>query len=425
VKRTSGTPRRLNVASRRSRVPGPNSSHASSWIPYRTPDDACAELAATQAARAKSSTNSVFRLAGDLIGGSNLTLCILAAQPQEGARNLICGLGAEITGGPSRGSLLDGNGELRGFVFAGESERIGLVRDEALRTSCFGQLAILCAEFGDEVPYVGGLDRKFTFGGSRVPFLNRQQGIFRAAVQRGEAALSIQTSFSSPYDDHETPDGFLYAYRGTDPDHRDNRALRAAHDLTVPIAYFVATRQGWYRPIFPCFVVADDRAALRVLVQPGAWRGPVDDREPSVIDDPLERRYVIRETKVRVHQARFRGRVLPAYRDQCAICRLKELRLLDAAHILGDVEERGQPIVSNGVSLCSIHHRAFDQDLVGIDPDYTVRISRRLLDEEDGPMLELLKGFDKSPIAVPRSSALRPDRERLAERFERFLDRAH
>lgn len=150
----------------------------------------------------------------------------------------------------------------------------------------------------------------------------------------------------------------------------------------------------------------------------------MDEREPAVIDDPIERRYVVRETKVRVHQARFRGRVLPAYRDQCAICRLKELRLLDAAHIVGDLEAHGDASVTNGVSLCSIHHRAFDQHLVGIDPNYEVRVSQRLLEDEDGPMLELLKGFHAQPLAVPRASALRPDRERLAERYERFLARS-
>jgi putative restriction endonuclease len=121
---------------------------------------------------------------------------------------------------------------------------------------------------------------------------------------------------------------------------------------------------------------------------------------------------------------RFRGQVLPAYRDQCAICRLKELPLLDAAHIVGDLEDRGDAIVSNGVSLCSIHHRAFDHDLVGIDADYTVRISPGLLEEDDGPMLELLKGFEAQPLLVPRQLALRPDRERLADRFDRFLERA-
>lgn len=296
--------------------------------------------------------------------------------------------------------------------------------DEALRTSCFSQLAILCAEHGDDVPYDGGLDRGFAFGGARVPFLNRQQGIFRAAAQRGPAALSVQTSHRSPYDDRETPDGFLYAYRGIDPDHRDNRALRAAHATGVPIVYFVATRPGWYRPIFPSYVVEDDPAALRVLIQPGGWRGPIEEREPALIDDPIERRYVVRETKVRVHQARFRGRVLPAYRDQCAICRLKELRLLDAAHIVGDVEAHGEPIVSNGISLCSIHHRAFDQHLVGIDANYNVRVSRRLLEEDDGPMLDLLKGFHGLPLSVPRAPALRPDRERLAARYEHFLLRS-
>ena len=53
-----------------------------------------------------------------------------------------------------------------------------------------------------------------------------------------------------------------------------------------------------------------------------------------------------------------------------------------------------------------------------------MRVSRRLLDEDDGPMLDLLKGFERQPISVPRASALRPDRERLAQRFERFLERA-
>jgi putative restriction endonuclease len=112
--------------------------------------------------------------------------------------------------------------------------------------------------------------------------------------------------------------------------------------------------------------------------------------------------------------------VLPAYRDQCAICRLKEVRLLDAAHIIGDLESSGEPTVANGVSLCTIHHRAYDHHLVGISPDYRVHVAPRLLDDEDGPMLDLLKTFDRVPITVPRASALRPDRGRLAIRFEHF-----
>lgn len=283
-------------------------------------------------------------------------------------------------------------------------------------------LSILVAEFGEDIPYTGGLARGFPFRGRRVPFLNYQKGIYRSAVQRGPAALSIQTSWRSPYDDEEVADGFVYAYRSGDIAQPDNRALRAAHALQVPIVYFIGTRPGWYKPVFPCFVRSDDEAARTVLVTPGGLVGPIDEPEPTPLDDPIDRRYAVRETRVRLHQARFRGRVLPAYASQCAICTLKEARLLDAAHIVGDIETEGEATVRNGLSLCSIHHRAFDRDLVGVSTDYTVHVSRRLLEDEDGPMLELLKGSHKVGLHVPERTRDRPDPERLEIRFERFQE---
>ncbi|HVN61653.1 MAG TPA: HNH endonuclease [Gaiellaceae bacterium] len=296
--------------------------------------------------------------------------------------------------------------------------------DEDVRTSCFLALAVLQAQFGDDLPYDPALKQGFSFRGTRVPFLNYQKGIYRAAVQRGPAALSIQTSAKSPYDDEETAGGFLYAYRAGDVNQPDNRALRAAHDLAVPIVYFVATKPGWYQALYPWWVTDDDPARQRVTLRPGKLAGPMDDPEPATIDNPIEREYAVRETRVRLHQGRFRGVVLPAYRNQCAICRLKEERLLDAAHIVADTEERGEPVVSNGLSLCTIHHRAFDQNLVGVSPDYEVRVARRLLDDEDGPMLEILKGSHGVTIELPRRRAAQPDRERLAVRFERFRNEA-
>jgi len=294
------------------------------------------------------------------------------------------------------------------------------VRDDDVRSSCFASLDVLCAKFGVDVPFKGGLDQGFPFRGRRVPFLSHMKGIYRAAAQRGPAALSINTSYKSPYGDQETPDGVLYAYRAGSVDQADNRALRAAKDLQVPIVYFVGTRPGWYKPFYPCFVVEDDPVARRVLVTKGEMRGPFEEREPVLSEDPIERRYAVREMRVRVHQARFRGRVVPAYLEKCAICRLKEIQLLDAAHIVGDLEAQGEAVISNGLCLCAIHHRAFDQDLVGISPDYQVRVSRRLLEDEDGPMLDLLKGFHRQTLHVPSKPTWRPDPERLAVRFERF-----
>jgi putative restriction endonuclease len=149
--------------------------------------------------------------------------------------------------------------------------------------------------------------------------------------------------------------------------------------------------------------------------------GPYDEREAVLASDEVERRYAVREARIRLHQSRFRARVLPAYAHRCTICRLKETRLLDAAHIIGDADPRGEPAISNGLSLCSIHHRALDEDLIGISPAYLVQVQPRLRDEKDGPMLAVLNAAHGAEIDLPRRREWRPDRELLAIRFDRFL----
>ena len=290
-----------------------------------------------------------------------------------------------------------------------------------MRAACFAALDVLQAKWGADVPYAALLEG-FSFRGKRVPFLSKGFGIYRSRdAQRGPAALSVNSSFKQDrYLDEQTPDGVLYRYQGDDPDNYFNRWLRSAHELDVPIVYFVGTRPNHYHPIYPTFVERDIPAELRVLLTFGRMRGSYDEREPVHIPDEIERRYVVREVKQRIHQAHFRGAVLPAYHDRCAICRLREIRLLDAAHIVGDAEDAGEPKVSNGLSLCSIHHRAFDEDLVGVAPNLRVHVSSRLLDDDDGPMLDVLKGFQGATIEIPRRRSWRPDPERLAIRYERF-----
>lgn len=295
------------------------------------------------------------------------------------------------------------------------------MRDDDVRASCFAALDVLQAQHGPELPF-GVLAKGFSFRGRSVPFLNRGYGIYRAAVQRGPAALSINSAFAQKrYQDEGTDDGVLYRYQDGPVDNHFNTWLRSAEALDVPLVYLIGTRPNWYRPEYPVFVEADLPAERSVLISFGELRGPYDERRALHLRDPIERRYKVREVKQRLHQAQFRGAVLLAYRDRCTVCSLRETRLLDAAHIVGDSDERGEPLVSNGLSLCSIHHRAFDEDLVGVSPDREVHVSRRLLDEEDGPMLDVLKGFHGRPIVVPANRRSRPDPERLATRFERFL----
>jgi hypothetical protein len=50
-------------------------------------------------------------------------------------------------------------------------------------------------------------------------------------------------------------------------------------------------------------------------------------------------------------------------------------------------------------------------------PDYEVRVAPRLLEDEDGPMLDLLEKAHTTAIQVPKRKALRTDRELPAVRF--------
>jgi putative restriction endonuclease len=77
--------------------------------------------------------------------------------------------------------------------------------------------------------------------------------------------------------------------------------------------------------------------------------------------------------------------------------------------------------VSNGLSLCSLHHAAFDRNILGITPDLLVDIRGDILEEIDGPMLvHGLQEFQAKKILVPRSEIQQPNRDFLAERYGLF-----
>ena len=96
-------------------------------------------------------------------------------------------------------------------------------------------------------------------------------------------------------------------------------------------------------------------------------------------------------------------------------------RLIDAAHIVPDDEELGQPDVRNGICMSKLHHAAYDAGLIGIDRDFIVHVSERLLAIHDGPLLEQgLKALAGQKVRVPADALAVPDRDRLSFRFELF-----
>ncbi|GAB1456901.1 hypothetical protein MASR2M48_22090 [Spirochaetota bacterium] len=137
---------------------------------------------------------------------------------------------------------------------------------------------------------------------------------------------------------------------------------------------------------------------------------------------PLDlRRYAWTQTRHRLHQGAFRELVVSAYDQRCAICRLNHPELLDAAHIIADSDDRGFPVVQNGLSLCKIHHAAYDQNILGVDSDYRVHVREDILLEKDGPMLKHgIQELNGSSLILPRRVSDKPDQDRLSKRFEEF-----
>lgn len=303
---------------------------------------------------------------------------------------------------------------------------VGSERDQLLRVAAFEAVKALTAVRGELS--ATDLSAGFEYEGKRIPLVNPQRGIFKPQQMRH--LLSIRTVYPKPgrriwYDDqrhvhrqiYEGDEAVDYAFMGDDPEAADNRWLREAMEQRVPVIYFLGVAPGLYEAIVPAYLVGWNAQGLKARV---AFGMPAEDslEYPTT---PVERRYALREVKHRLHQASFREAVITAYEGRCAVSGLPEQRLLDAAHIIADKHEMlGQPIVPNGIPLSKIHHAAFDAHLIGVDPDFRVHVSDRLLRMQDGPMLELMKKFHHGKLHLPDRKKDWPDRDRLAVRFDEF-----
>ena len=297
-------------------------------------------------------------------------------------------------------------------------------QDARVRNAAFEWLKDQVDRVGDVLPRPL-LAQGFLWEGIRVPLVG-PQGIFKPKVLR-EAPLSITTAPSGPYDDAFGADGLLrYRYRGTDPRHPDNEGLRVTMARRLPLIYFHGVAPGKYLAAWPVFVVSDDPPALTssIAVDDLSYAGmrPIPTSVSSEDADIARRVYVTGVVRMRLHQRSFRERVLEAYQRQCAFCRLRHEELLDAAHIVPDPEPAGEPLVRNGLALCTLHHTAFDRYFLGLRPDYVLEVRRDILEEQDGPTLvHAIQRLHGTAIIVPRQSHLQPSRELVEIRYQRFL----
>jgi putative restriction endonuclease len=296
--------------------------------------------------------------------------------------------------------------------------------DLQIRSVAFNWLSEQVKVHGDVLPRKL-LEQGFEYQGQRIPLV-APQGIFKPQIL--DLPLSITTAPKGPYDDYFGKDNFLiYRYRGIDPNHRDNVGLRRVFELKRPLVYLHGIEPGKYLATYPVYIIGDDPGSLTLKVA-------VDDALPALeysqtsiprqIAEVSDARhaYLTATVKIRLYQRAFREKVLDAYRSQCAFCRLKHRELLDAAHIIPDNLPESRLTIDNGISLCKLHHAAYDSFILGVTPDYVIQVREDILEEEDGPVLQHgLKGLHNTKLILPNLKRNYPGRDALDWRYSRFV----
>ncbi len=299
-------------------------------------------------------------------------------------------------------------------------------RDTQIRRAAFEHVRVLQERHGDRLPY-RVIAAGFQFEGERITLLNPQAGIHKP--RQMQHVLSVKTVFHDGsgrlhYDDQRTAvqqvfecdEAVDYSFRRGGSHLTPNQWLRDAQRHGIPVLYLLGVAKGMYQPIV-AFVSEWNGAAESIKLV----FADLEDRDYATVPSLEVRRYTTMTVKRRLHQATFRQAVLSAYGNRCALSRLPELRLLDAAHIVPDKDEKlGQPTVTNGLPLSKIHHAAFDANLIGVDPHFRLHVSSVLTSQQDGPMLQALKDLDGKSLHLPKRKKDYPDSDRLHQRYQEF-----
>jgi len=113
---------------------------------------------------------------------------------------------------------------------------------------------------------------------------------------------------------------------------------------------------------------------------------------------------------------RFKSIVYDAYNNKCAMCSIG-LELIEAAHIIPHSHEKGTDEIGNGISLCALHHTAYDRSLIYFDTEFNILINTTKMEYLEKVGLD--SGFRKfqalafDKIQLPTNHTLRPNIENI------------
>lgn len=139
---------------------------------------------------------------------------------------------------------------------------------------------------------------------------------------------------------------------------------------------------------------------------------------PTYLIDDLDKKQgedVIRSVKVRSNQNVFRKKILEIYNQSCCITGLNIPEVNRASHIIPWAEDEKKRLdPRNGLCLSATYDAAFDRNLIILDDDYRIIISRDILDHYSNHSVKdffINKEGDK--ISLP--SSYLPHKDYLAD----------
>lgn len=146
--------------------------------------------------------------------------------------------------------------------------------------------------------------------------------------------------------------------------------------------------------------------------------------EPFRKDHMNEESVKYRTTPTQIRDAGFSKTVRSAYNYTCAVCRSKVITrggstLVDGAHIIPRSQSNNDD-PRNGLALCKSHHWMFDEYMLTVTPDYIIRLSNWLKEEDNE--IGNLWDYDKEMIHLPEMEGYRPAQEALEDHYVRFKE---
>lgn len=206
------------------------------------------------------------------------------------------------------------------------------------------------------------------YGGQQGIWVDKQR---TRTISPNGVTVSLKHS-GRHYADELFEDGLNYHYPDTDRlghDESEIDATKETQKLGLPL-FVIIEKKGGLRKVRLAWVENWNDKARIFLIKFGDYP-PVptslesDDADFAPFDTSERGKHLV---KSRPQQYRFKFDVLNRYQVKCAFCDIDVPSVLEAVHLIPKSND-GTDDPRNGLVLCATHHRAFDNGLIGIQPD--------------------------------------------------------